>query len=695
MDELTTPTAEAQALPPDKNRDFYRPLTLFLFFLLGILMMYSYRYPLLRTWDSWGSEHGYNANGLYIFLGSCALVFMLRKRLRAVPKAINYLGLAGVVAALLWSLAFKRGDINAMQTIGFVGLIWCIALYVGGWLVARALMFPLGLSLFAVQWGLGSSVVSLQMRIISTRIACWFVNITGAPFGVGVLRQGTNVSSANVPELAFDVAAPCSGLQSLVMTSVLSLLMCYLMLRTWWKRVVMILLIAPIAILNNSLRIVLIAYSGTFFTWIEHTFGLDPGWGRTVAFGAFHEYPGIFVYTMGFVMVWLAAHYLERLPGVERDAWLERKAAKAAQREHKRAQAADAEPGEPEPAVSSEPAEATPAAPEHTPDYAYYGRAWKHVLAVLVLVFVAHVLGLHAKQNIRPTVGLAQQRLPVLVSGKDGYGFRMLPYITAFPEQIAGRVMISLPVTELELEELPDDTEYFRGLYVATNAYQAYMLATQLLLHGQAESNAPGTAVETAVQEILSPLGFESNAIERVTWLGNQMRATVTNAPDLQQVRFAYKLMLANLAQLDPGPDKIMMAVVQNNTDRHSIHAPEACFPSQGWTIDDPVPIAMLLGGTTVEVARMDVGFKQQNIRECVIYWYQCEGEGDQKVYATRNYPWLPFKTALDLVLKGRSDRWAFVRFSKGVLEGGTHDDAFAELNEFVTTMEPYLVYER
>jgi EpsI family protein len=255
--------------------------------------------------------------------------------------------------------------------------------------------------------------------------------------------------------------------------------------------------------------------------------------------------------------------------------------------------------------------------------------------------------------------------------------------------------MISMPVTKLELQELPADTEYFRGMYVPSNTFKAYMQAVQMLLHGQVASNAPEGALEAVVADTLEPLGYSTNQVDYLTALGLHMRAALTNASDLMQLRYSYKALLSQMASLQPGPDKIMLAVVQNNTDRHSIHAPEACFPGQGWTIDDPVPIAMQLGGTTAEVARMDVGFQQRGLRECIVYWYQCQGERGRKVYATRNYPWLPFKTALDLILKGRSDRWAFVRFSKGVAADGTYDDAFADLNEFVTAMEPYLVYER
>ncbi len=658
------------SLPEDKNRDFYRPFTFLLIAILAVLTIYSYKYPLLRTYQSWGSQHGYNANGMMIFIGSCLLLFAIRKQLKAIPKKINYYGLIFVVGALLWTLAFKRGDINAMQTIGFVGLIWAISLYLGGWMFSRIISFPLFLSLFSIQWGLGSSVVSLKMRIISTKLACVIVNFTGKLFGIEVTRNGTNISMTDMPELAFDVAAACSGLQSLMMTAVLSLLMCYLLLKTWWKRFVMVLLIAPIAIFNNSVRIVLIAYCGSFFTWIEHLFKLEEGWGRKVAFGAFHEYPGVIVYALGFLFVWLAAHYLQKLPGVERDEILKRKAAKKEVEQSTK--------------VEEETKEI---------DYSFYGKLWKHITIVLLLVFLAFLAGNYTKQKIYYTKGLtAQPSRPTLVVGEKGYSISNLPYITVFPTVIGGLARVEVPVSSKELEELPGDTEYYRGLYVPTNTYRLYLTAANATILGKFDTNNPIENISKTFIDIFGKDKFQTNELNHLSYLAWQMNKGIQEQPNI--ARFWSMILMSRFAQLDTSPDKIMMAVVQNNTDRHSIHAPEACFPGQGWQIDDPDPINISLGGRQVEVARMDAGLKHAKIRECVLYWYQCEGVGDQKVYATRNYPWLPFKTAIDLIFKGRSDRWAFVRFSKKVNENSSFEKAFDDIQSFVKKVEPYLLYK-
>jgi len=685
--------AEQNNNSENESMSIFRILTFFLFLILAALIIYTYKYPLLRTWDSWGSEHGYNANGMMIFIGSCLLLFWVGKQLKSVPKKINLIGLGFVVASLIFTLAFKRGDINAMQSIGFVALIWSLCFYLGGWIFGRAVMFPLFLSLFSVQWGLGSSVVSLKMRILSTKFACWFINFSGKPFDIQVARQGTNVSMVDMPDLAFDVAAACSGLQSLMMTSVLALLMCYLMLKTWWKRAVMVILIVPVAILNNSLRIVLIAYCGKLFVWIEHTFHLSEGWGKKIAFGAFHEYPGVIVYGLGFLMVWLVAHYLERMPGIEREMWLKKKVAKEAAKA--KAEQYESEEDEEEPEEETEEVNSE-SEPKAAPDYSYYKVLWKHMLIAVILVLITYYVGGKVKQNIYYTKGITSlPNYPTIVVGEKGYQVRPLNYIVAIPQVIGNRAMVKMAVSEEELKQLPDDTEYFRGLFVFTNSYFKYATAAGTLLQGNFATNDFKLETEQIKSYLKSHFGkWESNQINRIAYQSAFFRSKLVGNSDPRLLNIAMMHLLSSVAKTDNDPHGVMLAIVQNNTDRHSIHAPEACFPAQGWQIDEPEPVKLTIAGNEFEVARMDAGFKQLGVRECILYWYQCEGSGGKKVYATRNYPWLPFKTAFDLILRGRSDRWAFVRLSTPMTENESYDDAYKELSGFVKQLEPYIIYQ-
>jgi len=464
---------------------------------------------------------------------------------------------------------------------------------------------------------------------------------------------------------------------------VLCLLLSYLMLRTWWKRVVMLALIPPVAILNNSMRIVLIAYSGKFFTWLEHVFHLADGWGSKVMVD-FHVYPGMIVYMLGFGMIWLAAHYLERLPGVERAEWLERRAAKRAKKAAAPAMEERSNGGMEERRNGG------------TPDYSYYGRLWKHVLVVLVMVFAMYHLGNSAKHRITYAQGLPTANdFLALTSGKAL--LQPLHYVTAFPARVGGRVRVEMPVSDEELTQLPKDTAYYRGLFVASNLYEQYVQAASALLTDNFGSNAIEALAAQRLQVALPGATLSTAEVAHIVQQALMLRVSMPrwlqagSAPQ-QVLQVALGHLLASIASMNRHPDDIMLAVVQNETDQHSIHTPEACYPGQGWTIDDAVPTQIVLDGRTTTVARMEVGFKQAGIQECVMYWYQREWPNG-RVYATSDFFWLPFKTAFNLIFRGRSDRWAFVRFSTARNAGEHSDDTYTRLLAFIKDVEPALTY--
>ena len=680
----SAPTAEA--------RKKARSLVFLILAIAAVLFLALYHYPLLRTYQSWNSQHGYNSNGLIIFLGGCYLFFAARKKMHAAKKNLNYFGLLFLGFGLLCTLGLKRADFNAAQTVFCLFSFWSALFYLCGWQAAKEAIFPLIIMLFSVQWGLGSSIISTHLRILSTDLACRFINFTGKPWNIEVIRQGTNVSLVHIPEVQFDVAAPCSGLQSLIMTSVLCLIMAYLFLVTFWKRVVMLLLIAPIAVLNNSLRIVLIAYCGSFFTYLEHTLKLSEGWGRSVAFGAFHEYPGVVVYTLGFIMIFLASSILERLPGKEREIAAQKKRAKEEAKARK--ERGETENQETEIREDMDQGEASP----------YYLKLVKPSLAVLALVILALVLSKYVKANIKYTPGIAYATIPYMVTG-EGLYVKPLPIITNIPTVTATRVGVPMPISDLELKELPSDTAYFRAMYFPKDLYAGYEKILSQLFNSESDNEKRFQSFqELPSKKPFDALSASNLVLQAESWRSNlTSRAKSAKSPQdqlgyLQNVKVLQLYALAQIAQLHRAPESVLLAIVQNDKDHHSIHAPEACFPSQGWSIDEPVDFPVTLGDNSFDAARMDVSFLQADLRETIIYWYQCDHSlhgGSPPVYATRRYMWLPFKTTFDLVFRGLGDRWAFVRLSNPVTNDETYEEGAKRIQDFLKEIEAYLIYKK
>ena len=88
-------------------------------------------------------------------------------------------------------------------------------------------------------------------KLASAEAAALFFSITGTP----VLRDGTVFQ---MPGIVIQVAQECSGIRSSWVLFITSLLASNLFLRSPWRRVVLVSLVIPLAILRNGFRILVI-----------------------------------------------------------------------------------------------------------------------------------------------------------------------------------------------------------------------------------------------------------------------------------------------------------------------------------------------------------------------------------------------------------------------------------------------------
>jgi exosortase len=122
----------------------------------------------------------------------------------------------------------------------------------------------------------------VPLRIIASKWAAGILDI----IGFQVVRIGTQIDMVDI--FSFDVAAPCSGLKSLVSLTALGFAFAYLTQAKIWKRSVLILAAIPIAIMANVLRVVMIGL-------VAATLGPDQ------ALGFFHMFSGFFLFTFALI----------------------------------------------------------------------------------------------------------------------------------------------------------------------------------------------------------------------------------------------------------------------------------------------------------------------------------------------------------------------------------------------------------
>jgi len=152
-------------------------------------------------------------------------------------------------AAHFWSAATDGNPALSAATFSLV-VTW-VGLFVlsYGLVATRAAVFPLLFLLLMIPLPdrvLDKTIYLLQQG--STEIAYLLFKIAGVP----VLRQGFVLT---VPGFSIEVATECSGIRSSMALFITCLLAAHLFLRTSWKKVVLMLLSFPLALVKNGVRI--------------------------------------------------------------------------------------------------------------------------------------------------------------------------------------------------------------------------------------------------------------------------------------------------------------------------------------------------------------------------------------------------------------------------------------------------------
>jgi exosortase len=95
------------------------------------------------------------------------------------------------------------------------------------------------------------------LQVGSTECANLLFLATGLPF----LREGFvfHLSSQSI-----EVAKQCSGIRSGLALFITALLAGYLFLTTWWKKIILVICVIPIAMFKNGIRIVTLTLLGTY-----------------------------------------------------------------------------------------------------------------------------------------------------------------------------------------------------------------------------------------------------------------------------------------------------------------------------------------------------------------------------------------------------------------------------------------------
>jgi exosortase len=129
---------------------------------------------------------------------------------------------------------------------GLMGLVWGPE-----WLCKCA--FPYSLFVFSIPLGARSGFITFPLRQLVT----WLVAGTAHILGIDVVRMGTQLFDPS-GNYQYEVAAACSGIRSLIAIFLLATIYGFITFRSPWKRLLLMALAFPLAILGNFARMLLI-----------------------------------------------------------------------------------------------------------------------------------------------------------------------------------------------------------------------------------------------------------------------------------------------------------------------------------------------------------------------------------------------------------------------------------------------------
>jgi exosortase len=143
----------------------------------------------------------------------------------------------------------SQNDVFALTTLG---MITC---WVGGFVTCfgisgtRTVLFPLCFLIFAIP--LPEALLARLITVLqyaSAKVAYLLLTLTPLP----IFRDGLTLT---LPDLTIEVADECSSIRSSMALLITCVLASHVLLRRWWSKAVVLLLVYPLAVFKNGVRI--------------------------------------------------------------------------------------------------------------------------------------------------------------------------------------------------------------------------------------------------------------------------------------------------------------------------------------------------------------------------------------------------------------------------------------------------------
>jgi EpsI family protein len=264
----------------------------------GVLLVF--RGPLRAMVESWSVNPMYSHAYTVPFI-SLGLLWARRNGFKErTPRPARLAAIPIIAAALLAVVLGEVAAIQVLEQLAFVLIIAGIVLFLFGYEYLKVSAPAIAYLLFMVPfWDAFTEPLHASFQQRSAQIGVAIMQAVGVP----AYREGTVIA---LPDLVIEVARACSGVNYLIAVLALALPLAFIRLRSTWRRLVLIGGAMTISALANGLRVALIGVLAY----------LDIG---SPLHGPFHVLHGLFVAGVGYVVLFVGLHYLEKREAAGRE----------------------------------------------------------------------------------------------------------------------------------------------------------------------------------------------------------------------------------------------------------------------------------------------------------------------------------------------------------------------------------------
>lgn len=235
--------------------------------------------------ERWNEKESYYSHGFLVPLIVLFIIWQKREVLSKIKIRGNIVGLWIIMACLLIHVVCAALRVYFVSGFTLVALIYGMVLFFFGKEMVQKLIFSILFLFTMVPLPLAViGTLTVKLKLLATQLSVFVLN------GIG-FRCIQDGSFIRMSSSFLEVAAPCSGLRSIISLLTLGLLFAYFSKTSFFKKSILFLSSIPIAIATNVMRITLVAVVNDLY-------------GGKVAMGVFHDLTGYLVFVVAFVLLY-------------------------------------------------------------------------------------------------------------------------------------------------------------------------------------------------------------------------------------------------------------------------------------------------------------------------------------------------------------------------------------------------------